>query len=31
MDNEAGDKPLWSKLVVWIAYAPLTLQLLAFS
>ena len=30
MDNEAGDKPLWSKLAVWIAYAPLTLLLLAF-
>ena len=30
MDNEAGDKPLWSKLVVWIAYVPLTLLLVAF-
>jgi hypothetical protein len=30
MDNEAGDKALWSKLVVWIAYAPLTILLLAF-
>jgi hypothetical protein len=31
MDNEAGDKPPWSKLVViWIAYGPLTVLLLAF-
>jgi hypothetical protein len=30
MDNEAGGKPLWSKLAVWIAYGPLTVLLLAF-
>jgi hypothetical protein len=30
VDNESGDKPLWSKLAIWIAYAPLTLLLLAF-
>jgi hypothetical protein len=30
MDNEAGDRPLWSKLAVWIAYAPFTFLLLAF-
>ena len=30
MDNETGDKPPWWKLVVWTAYAPLTLLLLLF-
>jgi hypothetical protein len=30
MDNEAGDKSLWSKLMVWIAGAPLRLLQLAF-
>ena len=30
MSDEAGDKPLWSKLLFWISYAPLTLLLLLF-
>lgn len=30
MDNEADDKLLWSKLAVWIAYAPFTFLLLLF-
>jgi hypothetical protein len=30
MDENTGGKPLWSKLLVWIAYAPLTAVLLLF-